>query len=411
MRILGYRIANGEPVTVADRDWLQHVYAIGGTGSGKTTWLESLMAGDLTEGRGFCYIDKHGDSAKRIADHSPQPHIYWRPASLSHVVGLNPLHNVPPDDRWKVTANIVSVFSDIWGLGEQTPRLIYFLRASVRLLLDSHGTTLLDIRRVLSDATYRHGLLRKCRDEETRQTWREFEAKDARQQAQEIGSLQNKVAALADALPLRLVLGQTTSTIHIRQIIDRGTIMVCDLSGLGDEPARLLGALLVSSFAQAAEARSDIAERERSDYTLYIDEFQNFASLAFAKVLSESRKWHLSIVLAHQFIGQISERGLHEAVLGNCGTLVSFRVGAEDAPRLARALDAPESELASLSRGHAYVRTLRDGQPTIARPMAVEMATLGTGRLPAVTRNTHANFARPRKLAERRRAPKRSEWH
>ena len=116
-------------------------------------------------------------------------------------------------------------------------------------------------------------------------------------------------------------------------------------------------------------------------------------------------------MLAHQFIGQISERGLHEAVLGNCGTLVSFRVGAEDAPRLARALDAPESELASLSRGHAYVRTLRDGQPTIARPMAVEMATLGTGRLPAVTRNTHANFARPRKLAERRRAPKRSEWH
>jgi len=109
----GYRMANGEPVTVADRDWLQHAYAIGGTGSGKTTWLESLMADDLSNGRGFCYIDKHGDSAKRIADSSPQPHIYWRPASLSHVVGLNPLHDVPPDERWKVTANIVSVFSDL----------------------------------------------------------------------------------------------------------------------------------------------------------------------------------------------------------------------------------------------------------------------------------------------------------
>jgi hypothetical protein len=411
MRILGYRTANGEAVTVADRDWLQHVYAIGGTGAGKTTWLESLMAEDLAARRGFCYVDKHGDSAKRIADSSPQPLIYWKPADLSYVIGLNPLHNVPPDERWKVTANIVSVFSDIWELGEHTPRLTYYLRAAVRLLLDTHGTTLLDIRRVLSDDAFRRRLLKKCHDAETRQTWREFEEKDARQQAQEIGSVQNKVAALADALPLRLVLGQQTSTVNIRRIIDKGTVMVCNLSGLGEEPSRLLGALLVSSFAQAAEARSEIADAERRDYTLYIDEFQNFASLAFAKILSEARKWHLSIVLCHQFIGQISEKGLHEAVLGNCGTLVSFRVGAEDTPRLALALDAPASELATLSRGQAYVRTLRDGQPTVARPMEIEMATLGTGRLAAAIANTRANFSRPRKLAEKQDAPQRQHWH
>ena len=369
------------------------------------------MAADIEERRGFCYLDKHGDSAKRIADGSPQPIIYWRPATLSHVIGLNPLQNVAPDDRWKVTANIVSVFSDIWSLGEQTPRLTYYLRAAVRLLLETHGTTLLDIRRVLSDPAFRRRLLKACRDSETRQTWHEFEAKDARQQAQEIGSLQNKVAALADALPLRLILGQKTSTISIRKIIDRGTIMACDLSGLGDEPARLLGALLISSFAQAAESRSEIAEAERRDYTLYVDEFQNFASLAFAKILSEARKWHISIVLCHQFVGQISEKGLHEAVLGNCGTLVSFRVGAEDAPRLARALDAPESALAELPRGNAYVRTLRDGQPMFAVPMSVEMATLRTGRLEAMTAYTNANFARPRKLAERRDAPRPTQWH
>ena len=410
MRILGYRLANDEPVTVDDRDWRQHAYAIGGSGSGKTTWLESLMADDIAAGRGFCYIDKHGDSAKRIADGSPQPIIYWRPASLSHVIGLNPLHNVAPDERWKVTADIVSVFSDIWGLGEQTPRLIYFLRAAVRLLLDTHGTTLLDIRRVLSDVGFRRALLSRCRDEETRQTWREFDVKDARQQTQEIGSLQNKVAALADALPLRLILSQRTSTIHIRRIIDQGTNLLCDFSGLGDEPARLLGALLVSSLSQAAESRSDIAEAARRDYTLYIDEFQNFASLAFAKVLSESRKHHLSIVLCHQYVGQITERGLHEAVLGNCGTLVAFRIGVEDAPLLARALGAPESALSSLSRGRAYVRTLIDGQPTDAHPMAVEMAELGTGRLAKAIAHTSANFARPRKLAERREPMRRIEW-
>jgi putative transposase len=295
MRILGKRTSNEEPVTISNLDWRLRTYAIGGTGTGKTTWLESLMAQDLAAGRGFCFIDEHGDSAKRIADSSPQPVIFWRPADLAFPIGPNPLQNVAPDERWRVTADIVSVFSDIWGLGTETPRLLYYLRAAVRLLLDSPGSTLLDIRRALSDERYRQRLLRKCTDQETRQTWEEFNAKDARQQTQQIGSLQNKVAALADALPLRLIIGQQTSTISIRRIIDSGTVLVVDLSGIGEEPARLLGALLVSQFAQAAEARADIEESERRDYTLYIDEFQNFASLAFAKILSEARKWHLSI--------------------------------------------------------------------------------------------------------------------
>jgi hypothetical protein len=410
MRTLGWRIATDEAMTVADGDWRLHTYAIGGTGVGKTTWLESLMDQDIAAGRGFCYIDKHGDSAKRIADSSPQPLIYWKPSDLSHVVGLNPLQNVAPDDRWRVTADIVSVFSDIWGLGVETPRLLYYLRAAVRLLLDTPGTTLLDIRRLLSDDAFRNRCLRKTKDGETRQTWAEFDLKDARQQAQEIGSLQNKVAALSDALPLRLVLGQQTSTINIRRIIDRSTAMVVDLSGMRAEPAQLLGALLVSQFAQAAEARADMEEWQRRDYTLYIDEFQNFASLAFAKILSEARKWHLSIVLAHQFIDQIAESGLHAAVLGNCGTIVSFRIGAEDARIIARAIGAPESELIALSRGHAFVRTLRDGQPTIARPIKTEPPALGSGRLAKAIANTRANFARPRMLAERKPASRSTTW-
>jgi hypothetical protein len=156
------------------------------------------------------------------------------------------LQNVPPDERWRVTANIVSVFSDIWGLGTETPRLLCYLRAAVRLLLDNQSSTLLDIRRLLANEDYLSRLLRKCTDDQMRQTWDEFPHKDARQQAQEIGSLQNNVAALADALPPRLILGPPTSTISIRRIIDAGTVMVCDLSGMGEEPARLLGALLVS---------------------------------------------------------------------------------------------------------------------------------------------------------------------
>jgi hypothetical protein len=411
MRILGYRTANDEPITIADRDWRHHAYAIGGTGAGKTTWLESLMADDLAAGRPFCYLDKHGDSAKRIADHSPQPLIYWRPAELSQIVGLNPLESVAPDDRWRVTANIVSVFSDIWDLGEHTPRLTYYLRAAVRLLLDTPGTTLLDIRRVLADPVYRSQLYRECGDEQTRMTWREFEAKPETQKAQEIASLQNKIAALADALPLQLIIGQKTSTIRFRKVIDRGASMVVDLSGLGDEPARLLGALIVSQFAQAAESRADLIEEERRDYTLIIDEFQNFASLAFAKILSEARKWRLSIVLAHQFVGQLAGTKLHEAVLGNCGTIVSFRLGAEDAPIIGRAIGASPQSLTALTRGHAYVRTLIDGQPTHAYPMAIRPASLATGKLARAVKHTAAHFARPRKLAEQPKRPKPMQWH
>lgn len=268
MRTFGTRIANDEKITISDADWRQHQYVIGASGGGRTNYLETLMAQDLAAGRGLCFIDKHGDSAKRIADSAEQPIIYWKPADLSYMIGLNPLQNVPPDERWRVTAEIVSVFSDIWQLGPETPRLLYYLRGAVRLLLDTPGTALLDIRKTLVDGNFRTKLIRTCSDQETMQTRSEFNMKDARQQAQEINSLQNKVAALADALPLGLILGQKTSTIDIRRIIDRGTVMVVDLSGMGEEPARFLGALLVSQFAQAAEARADVG-RARGLHALH----------------------------------------------------------------------------------------------------------------------------------------------
>jgi hypothetical protein len=167
-----------------------HSYIIGATRSGKTNYILDTIE------EPFCFIDKHGNAAHELADGFPC--LYWRPADLSFPVGFNPLENVHPDLRWKVTAEIVSVFSDIWGLGEQTPRLLYYLRAAIRLLLDTSGTTLLDIRTLLSDGSYRSKLLRKGSDSQTLQTWLEFSTKQPRQQAEEIASLQNKVAALAE---------------------------------------------------------------------------------------------------------------------------------------------------------------------------------------------------------------------
>jgi hypothetical protein len=302
MRTPGYRTSNDEAVTVSDEDWGQNCYVIGKTGVGKTSWLESLMAQDLAQGRGFCFIDKHGDSAKRIADSAAQNIIYWRSADLSYPIWLNPLQNVPSDERWKVTANIVSVFSDIWGLGTETPRLLYYLRAAVRLLLDTNGTTLLDIRRLLSDDNFRTRCLRKCTDSETQQSWLEFNAKDERQQTQEIGSLQNKVAALADALPLRLVIDHRHPP-HQRQR-HRGYCRPL-------RHRRRTGAIArcAPGISIRIGGRSQVGyrgERAKGLHSLH------------RRVPGEARKWHLSIVLAHQFIAQISENGLHEAVLGNC---------------------------------------------------------------------------------------------
>src|SRR5215831_6914579 len=238
---------------------MAHTYCIGATGQGKSTLLKSLLPE-----RAFCIIDKHGTLAREVAD--SRPCIYWRPADIDYPLGLNPLQNVHPDQRWKVTADIVSIFADVWKLGPETPRLLYYLRASLRLLLDTQGSTLLDIRRVLSDQVFRSQLLRKLQDAQTKQTWLEYEAKSNKDKAIETASLQNKIAALADPLPLRLTLGQST-TLHISKIIARGEVLVVDLSGLGDEPAALLGALVINTFKQAAENAP-----EPKQYDLFIDE-------------------------------------------------------------------------------------------------------------------------------------------
>jgi hypothetical protein len=381
---------------------MAHVYVIGATGSGKSNYLKSI----LPEGA-FCVLDKHGTLAREIAD--SMPCIYWRPADLEWPIGLNPLQNVHADHRWKVTADIVSAISDIWNLGPETPRLLYYLRSSLRLLLDTNGTTLLDVRRVLSDDNFRARLLRKCTDTQTRQTWDEFSNKKEQQQAQEISSLQNKVAALADPLPLRLILGQPTSTISIPKLLATGTSLVLDLSDLGDEPAALMGALVINAFKQAAEASPD-----PRPYDLIIDEFQNFGTNIIATILSEARKWQLNLTIAHQFIHQL-EPVVAQAVLGNCSTIVSFRVGPDDAPIIGKALDWGERDLQDLPVGTARMRTLIDGQPTSAMLLRTERVELPGGWLEKNIRNTRAKYGRRRGDVERRqnrpqRAERRRSW-
>lgn len=204
--------------------------------------------------------------------------------------------------------------------------------------------------------------------------------------------MQNKVAALADPLPLRYILGQATSTIDIARIIQKGTPLVLDLSDLGDEPAAILGAIVINQFKQAAEI-------VRKPYDLYIDEFQNFGTSIISTILSESGKFGLQLTLAHQFISQL-EPEIRDAVLGNCSTIISFRVGAEDAPTIAKALDWDAQDLQDLPLGRARMRTLWKGVPTSAMLMEAQKTELPTGHLAANVRHTRASYSRPRSMVD-----------
>lgn len=401
-------LASGQPVWLSRADRRRHLYLIGKTGTGKSTLLFNLMAGDAAAGHGFALLDPHGDLALMLADAMPPQRndvIYADPADLSHAVGFNPLHSVVPDRRALVTAHIVAAFRHIWG-DSWGPRLEYILTEALRLLLDTPGTTLLGLPRLLVDEDYRSRLLAQARDPLVRVFWQnEFAAYPDRLRAEAVAPIQNKIGTLLAAPAIRNMLGQPRSTLDIRRIMDRGQILLVNLAKgrLGEGPAHLLGALFATAFAQAAAARADRQEHERRDFTLYADEFQNFATDSFAGILSEARKYRLSLVLAHQFLGQLPPL-LRQAVFGNAGSLIVFRVGAEDAPLLAAELGLETvTAVTDTANFSAWCKIIRHGLPLDPRLLHTQAAEPEvSGRLAAVQRRSRSRYARPREIVENR---------
>jgi hypothetical protein len=317
-----------------------HCYIIGKSGTGKSTFLQNDI---LNNQNGFCLLDPHGDLAEAVADNVDC--IYFDPPDIS--LGFNVLENVPKAQRHLVAANIVSSFKAIWG-DSWGPRLEWILYNCLRLLLDNNQS-LLDIPTVLTDKTYRTRLLRSASFENF---WeQEFNRWDDRFRNDAIAPVLNKVGQLvADPTLNKILAGKTT--LKPWRIIAKRQRLVVNLSKgkLGDAPSHLLGALLVSAFYQAATTG------ERTPFTLYVDEFQNFATDTFASILSEARKFHLQIFLSHQYLGQLPDQ-LRQAVFGNVSTFTSFRVGAEDAPHLALELGLKNPEmLTDLPPYRAYRR-------------------------------------------------------
>jgi len=389
-------------------DRRHHVYVVGKTGAGKTTLLRNLLVQDIEAGHGVGLIDPHGDLATELLDLVPRRRtedvVYFHPADLEHPVGWNLLANVPPDRRHLVASSVVSAMKNLWR-GSWGPRLEYFLHNAVMALLDFEGSTLLGIPRLFTDERYRARVVKKIRDPVVRSFFvDELPAYDRRLLSEALSPLQNKVGRLLSNAPMRNVLGQVRNRFDPRFIMDRRKIFIANLGKgeLGEDKANFLGSLLVSAFQMAALGRADVPEGKRQDFSLVLDEFHNFTTEAFASALSEARKYRLSLVLAHQYVDQL-DLSIRNAVFGNAGTMIAFRVGSADAELLAREF-APvfaARDMSSLGKYRIYLRLMIDG--VASRPFsAIALPPFGRrhGRGDTIRRRSREKFSRPRHEVE-----------
>lgn len=394
----------GFPLALSAAERRLHIDIVGQSGTGKSTLLFNLMLADLASGRGFMLIDPHGDLSQQIADAVPRHRtndvVYLDPLDVGHAIGFNPLSSSGNDAL--LAAHIVASFKHIWH-DSWGPRLEYILTNAVRLLLATPGTTLMGLPRLLVDEGFRNALLARCNDPMVTLFWRsEFAAYSDRLRAEAIAPIQNKIGQLAGNPIIRSILGQP-STIDIPKIINGDRILIANPSKrMGEEPAHLLGALLVNAIAQAAQDRATLPEQARKDFTLYVDEFQNFATESFAAILSEMRKWRLNLVIANQFLGQVPDL-LRQSIFGNVGTLVVFRAGAEDADMLAAQLGHTNPAILTDTPNYAaWIKTMRDNSPTNAEYVSTRPpARHSQGRLASIVARTRARHARPRQQVER----------
>lgn len=349
-------------------DRRRHFYIVGKTGVGKTTLEENMAIQDIQSGKGVGIVDPHGEFAEKLLDYVPSGRIndvvYFNPADLDFPIAFNAIEKVDPEHRHLVASGLVGVFKKLWA-ETWGPRLEYVLRNAILALLEYPGSTLLGIMRMLTDKEYRKKVTERISDPVVRSFWLdEFAKYPDRFMAEAVAPIQNKVGQFLTSPIIRNIVGQTKSAINIREIMDNEKIFIMNLSKgrLGEDNSTLLGAMLITRLQLAAMSRIDIPEDERKDFFLYVDEFQNFATESFATILSEARKYRLSLILAHQYINQMVEP-VRDAVMGNVGTMVSFRIGAFDAEFL-EAEFMPEftvNDLVGLGFAQIYLKLMIDG--------------------------------------------------
>ncbi len=351
-------------------DRRRHMYVIGKTGAGKSVLLRNMMISDIRSGNGACVIDPHGEFAESILDYIPKERIkdvvYFNPADLDNPIAFNIAESVGANERHLVASGLIGIFKKLWA-DSWGPRLEYVLRNTILALLEDPDSTLLGIMRMLSDKDYRKSVLEKVTDPVIKAFWENEYAKYSQKfEVEAVAPIQNKIGQFLTNPLIRNIVGQKRSTINMREIMDSKKIFIVNLSKgrIGEDTAKLLGAMIITKISLAAMSRVDIVnEDEREDFFVYIDEFQNFATESFADILSEARKYRLNLILTHQYVGQLEDTGVKEAIMGNVGTLVVFRVGAEDAEFFEKEF-APEvtvQDLVSLPNYKIYLKLMING--------------------------------------------------
>jgi len=322
-------------------DRRRHMYIIGKTGMGKSTLMENMIIEDIRAGRGVAVVDPHGELAEKIIqfipDHRVEDVVYFNPADTEHPIAFNIVEQVDPHLRHLVASGLIGVFKKLWA-DSWGPRLEYILRNAILAVLDYPDSTLLAVTRMLADKQFRKRIIETIQDPVVKAFWvKEFAGYADKFASEAVAPIQNKVGQFLSSSLVRNIIGQTHSSIDIREIMDQKKILIMNLSKgrIGEDNTQLLGAMMITKIQLAAMSRVDMPEQERNDFYLYVDEFQNFATDSFANILSEARKYRLNLIMGHQYIEQLSEL-VASAVFGNVGTLVTYRVGATDAETLVK---------------------------------------------------------------------------
>jgi hypothetical protein len=386
----------------------RHLYIIGQTGVGKSGLLELLTISDVFSPYGFAVIDPHGDYAlnvlKRIPAERASDVIYFNPADTDFPIAFNPMEVQDPKLRTHTASELIGVLKrmfDSWG-----PRLEYILRYTLLALLDYPDATMLDITRILTDKKFRLGVLGYVQDPVVRNFWEiEFASWNDKFAAEAVAPVLNKVGAFTANPLVRNIIGQPKSSFNIRQIMDQRKILIVNLSrGLvGEDNAALLGALLVTKIQLASMSRADIPAAERLPFYLYVDEFQNFATDSFATILSEARKYGLNLTVANQYIAQMSQE-VRDAVFGNVGSIIAFRMGVDDARNMQRYFEPrfTEYDLVHMHNRYFVISMTIEGEKIPGfSAISLNLPPDGTDFTPQIVERSRAQYAVSREFVDR----------
>jgi type IV secretory pathway TraG/TraD family ATPase VirD4 len=369
----------GKLFGIKKEDRRLHMYIIGKTGMGKTSLISNMALNDIYNGSGICLIDPHGDMIENLLDYIPSWRIndviYFNPADINYPIALNILERVEPDKRHLVVSGLISIFRKLYAEYWQH-RQEHILRNTILALLDYPGNkTLLGIYRMLSDWRYRKKVIEKINDRIVRSFFKnEFSKYLYPFKGEALAPIQNKLGAFLSTPLIRNIVGQVNSKIDFRGVMDNQKILLVNLAegGIGEDNAALLGSLIVTKLQLSALSRIDILEKERKDFFCFIDEFQSFVSTtgeSFSEILSESRKYRLCLIIAHQYLGQLGEdfqkeEKLRKAIFGNAGTIIAFKVGPDDAEFLEKEFypEFEREDLINQDKHNIYLRLAIDGK-------------------------------------------------